>query len=290
MTKRIASGIGFLLAAWAVLAGGGAARAADGADFFEAKIRPVLVEHCYECHSAKAKKLRGGLRLDSRVRLLAGGDRGPALVPGDPDKSLLLEAVGYKNPDLQMPKDGKLPDAAIADLATWVKMGAPWGKEDAAAAVPDKPAFDLQKRKQDHWAWRPIVRPEPPAVKDAAWPRGPVDRFILAKLEEKNLSPAPPADKRTLLRRVSFDLIGLPPTLEEIDAFLKDDAPDAYEKVVDRLLASPQFGERWGATGSTWCATPRRAATNSTTRSPTPTSTATTSSAPSTPICPTTSS
>ena len=125
-------------------------------------------------------------------------------------------------------------------------MGAPWGKEDAAAAGPDKPAFDLQKRKQDHWAWRPIVRPEPPAVKDAAWPRGPVDRFILAKLEAKNLSPAPPADKRTLLRRVTFDLIGLPPTPAEIDAFLKGDASDAYEKVVDRLLASPQFGERWG--------------------------------------------
>ncbi len=248
MVKRIAPGIGFLLAAWTALAGGGARADSppNGVDFFEAKIRPVLAEHCYECHSAKAKKLRGGLRLDSRARLLAGGDRGPAVVPGDPDKSLLLEAVGYKNPDLQMPKDGKLPDAAIADLTAWVKMGAPWGKEDAAAAGPDKPAFDLQKRKQDHWAWRPIVRPEPPAVKDAAWPRGPVDRFILAKLEAKNLSPAPPADKRTLLRRVTFDLIGLPPTPAEIDAFLKGDASDAYEKVVDRLLASPQFGERWG--------------------------------------------
>ncbi len=201
MTKRMAPGIGFLLSACAVLAFVNAARAAnsptDGVEFFETKIRPVLVQHCYECHSAKAKKVRGGLRLDSRARLLAGGDRGPAVVPGDPDKSLLLEAVGYKNPDLQMPKDGKLSDAVIADLAAWVKKGAPWGKEDATAAALDRPAFDLLKRKQDHWAWRPIVRPEPPAVKDAAWPRGPVDRFILAKLEEKNLSPAPSADKRT---------------------------------------------------------------------------------------------
>ena len=244
-----ARGIGCLLSAWAALAGAAAVRAADspadGVEFFEAKVRPVLVARCYECHSAKAKKVRGGLRLDGRARLLAGGDRGPAVVPGDPDKSLLLEAVGYKNPDLQMPKDGKLPDAAVADLAAWVRMGAPWGKEDAGAAVADKPAFDLQQRKQDHWAWRPIRRPEPPAVKDDAWPRGPVDRFILSKLEENNLTPAPPADRRTLLRRVTFDLIGLPPTPDEIDAFLADDSPDAYEKVVDRLLASPQYGERW---------------------------------------------
>ncbi|HVS39621.1 MAG TPA: PSD1 and planctomycete cytochrome C domain-containing protein [Gemmataceae bacterium] len=245
----LATRIGFLLSACMVCAQGEIARAgdspADGAAFFEAKIRPVLVEHCYECHSAKAKKVRGGLRLDSRARLLSGGDRGPGLVPGDPDKSLLLEAVGYKNPDLQMPKGGKLSDAAIADLAAWVKMGAPWGKDDATAAASDKPIFDLLKRKKEHWAWKPIQRTDPPAVKDVSWPRDPVDRFILAKLEEKGLSPARAADKRTLLRRVSFDLTGLPPTPEEIDAFLKDDSPDAYEEVVDRLLASPQFGERW---------------------------------------------
>jgi hypothetical protein len=238
--------LGVLLAAIAFAAPLRAADTpADGSDFFELKIRPVLAERCYECHSAKAKKVRGGLRLDSRAKLLAGGDRGPVVVPGDPDKSLLLEAVGYKNPDLQMPKDGKLPDAAIADLAAWVKMGAPWGKDDGPAAVTEKPAFDLQKRKHDHWAWRPIQAPAPPAVKDAAWPHGPIDRFILAKLEEKNLSPAPPADKRTLLRRVYFDLIGLPPAPEDVEAFVKDASPDAYEKVVDKLLASPQFGERW---------------------------------------------
>ncbi len=249
MTRPMARGIGCLLSAWAALAGAAAASAADsvadGVEFFEAKVRPVLVARCYECHSAGAKKVRGGLRLDSRAKLLAGGDRGPAVVPGDPDKSLLLEALGYKNPDLQMPKDGKLPDAVIADLAAWVRMGAPWGTDAGGAAVADRPAFDLQQRKRDHWAWRPVHATEPPAVKDAAWLRDPVDRFILAKLEEKNLTPAPPADKRTLLRRVTFDLTGLPPTPEEIDAFRADQSPDAYEKVVDRLLASPRYGERW---------------------------------------------
>ncbi len=218
----------------------------NGAEFFEKKIRPILVEQCYECHSAMARKVRGGLRLDSRAGLLQGGDRGAVLTPGDPEKSLLIEAVGYKNTDIQMPKKGKLSDPVVADLTTWVKMGAPWGKDDGPVAVaPAKPAFDLQQRKRDHWAWKPIHATEPPAVKNAAWARDAVDRFLLAKLEEKNLSPAPPADKRILLRRLYFDLIGLPPTPEQVEAFVKDESPDAYEKVVDRLLASPQFGERW---------------------------------------------
>ena len=248
MTQPIATRNGFLLLASVLLAVWCAPVRADpaGVEFFEQKIRPVLVEHCYSCHSAKAKKIRGGFRLDSRAKLLEGGDRGGDLTPGDPDKSLLIEAVCYKDTELQMPKDGKLPDAVVADLTAWVKMGAPWGKDDGpVASVPVKPAFDLQQRKHDHWAWRPIRATEPPIVKDTAWPRGPVDRFILARLEAKGLTPAPPADKRTLLRRLSFDLIGLPPTPEEVEAFVNDESPDAYEKVVDRLLASPQFGERW---------------------------------------------
>ena len=250
MTKPIALRIGFLLSASVAFLAWGAARAADapadGAEFFEKKIRPVFVEHCYECHSAGAKKIRGGLRLDTHAKFLEGGDRGALVKPGDAENSLLLEAINYRNPNLQMPKNGKLPDAAIADLTTWVKKGAPWGKDDGPVVVaPDKPAFDLQKRKQEHWAWKPIQRQEPPAVKDGAWARGPLDRFILAKLEEKNLSPAPPADTRTLVRRVYFDLIGLPPSPDDVEAFVKDEAPDAYEKVVDRLLASPQYGERW---------------------------------------------
>jgi hypothetical protein len=249
MTRLAAEWVGLcLLASWACGAGRaiGADAPADGAEFFESKIRPILVERCYSCHSARAKKVRASYRLDSRDRMLEGGDRGTAVVPGDPEKSRLIDAVRYTNPDLQMPKDGKLPHAAIADLTAWVKMGAPWGKDDgSAAAVSDKPAFDLQKRKREHWAWQPLHGRQPPDVADTAWPRGPVDRFILAKLEEKNLSPAPQAEKRTLLRRVYFDLIGLPPSPEDVDAFVNDESGDAYVKVVDRLLASPQFGERW---------------------------------------------
>ena len=220
---------------------------ADDNEFFETKVRPVLVEHCYRCHSAQAKKLRGGLRLDSREGMLAGGDSGPALVPGQPDKSRLVEAVAYKNVELQMPPRGKLPDAAIADLTTWVKIGAPWPKQASSAqASIAKSAFDLNERKRTHWAWQPIRPQTPPRVRDENWPRDPLDRFILAKLDDKQLSPAKPAEKRTLLRRLYFDVVGLPPSPEEIEVFLQDTSPAAVEKVVDRLLNSPHFGERWG--------------------------------------------
>ncbi len=214
-------------------------------EYFEKKVRPVLAEHCFKCHSVREKKSRGGLLLDSRDALLRGGDNGAVVVPGHPAKSRLVEAIGYQNVDLRMPPRGKLPEGAVADLTAWVKMGAPWPREEGPRAAV-KTDFDLQRRKREHWAWRP-VRPRPaPAVLDSAWPRCPPDRFLLARLEEKGLRPAPAADRRTLLRRVSFDLIGLPPTLEEVAAFVADASPDAYEKVVDRLLASPHFGERWG--------------------------------------------
>ncbi len=225
------------------------ARAADPTpeqlEFFEKKVRPVFVEHCFGCHSKKAIKKRAGLYLDSRAGILKGGDNGPLFEPGKPEDSRLIEALEYKNAGMQMPKMGKLPDAIIADLTAWVKMGAPLPPDDKLVAE-DKPTFDLQKRKHDHWAWQPIRTPEIPAVKNKAWATSPIDAFILAKLEAKNLTPAGPADKRTLLRRVTYDLIGLPPTPAEIEAFLGDDAADAYAKVVDRLLASPHFGERWG--------------------------------------------
>jgi hypothetical protein len=221
--------------------------AADHSDFFETNVRPVLAEHCYRCHSAQAKKLRGGLRVDSREALLAGGDSGPALVPGQPEKSRLIEAITYKNVELQMPPRGKLPDSALADLTAWVRMGAPWPKQPASVETSiTSSGFDLIERKRAHWAWQPIRPQEPPSVRDAPWPRDPIDRFILTKLENKGLSPAKPADKRTLLRRLYFGLIGLPPTPEEVEAFLRDASTDADEKVVDRLLASPHFGERWG--------------------------------------------
>lgn len=209
--------------------------------FFENRIRPVLAENCYKCHSDQAEKVKGGLLLDSRDGLLKGGDTGPAIVPGDPDHSLLIKAVRYTDPDLQMPPKGpQLPASTIADLVSWVKMGAP---DPRAATVAQKSWSDSSKT---HWAWQPLQRPSPPSVQDSAWAKTPIDHFILAKLEEKGLKPNPPADKRTLIRRATFDLIGLPPTVAEVDDFVKDDSPDAFAKVVDRLLASPHYGERWG--------------------------------------------
>ncbi|HJT76110.1 MAG TPA: DUF1549 domain-containing protein, partial [Gemmataceae bacterium] len=247
MATRAARTACVLATALAVAAGARAAEATpDGVEFFEKKVRPVLAEHCYRCHSAQAKKPKGGLLLDSRAALLKGGDNGPALVPGQPEHSRLIDAVRYTDVDLRMPPRGKLPPQAVADLTAWVRSGAPWPAEAGKATVAVVHAFDLQARKRQHWAWQPVRPQPPPAVRDTAWPRSPVDRFILAKLEAKGLHPAPPADRRTLLRRVCFDLTGLPPKPEQVEAFARDDAPDAYEKVVDRLLASPQYGERWG--------------------------------------------
>jgi hypothetical protein len=219
-------------------------------EFFEKKVRPVLAEHCYGCHSATAKKLKADLRLDSRAGMLTGGDLGPALVPGHSEKSRLIEAITYKNVDLKMPPKTKLPDVVIADLTAWVKMGAPWPDEKLVKKNTSS-EFNLEKRKKDHWSWQPIRDPAVPPVKNAAWPKGDIDRFLLAKLEAKGLKPAGNADPRTLLRRLYFDLIGLPPTRAEVGEFLASwDAPSAkrqavLEKVVDKLLDSPQFGERW---------------------------------------------
>jgi hypothetical protein len=213
----------------------------EGVEFFEKKIRPLLVENCHECHSA-AHKVRGKLLLDSRVGALKGGETAPAVVPGEPEKSLLLKAVGYEDPDLRMPPRGKLTQQQIADLAAWVKMGAPWPEGGGPAVVAK--TFDLKERAK-HWSLQPIRKPPLPAVSNPGWCRSPVDFFVLAKLEAAGFKPAPPTDKRTLLRRVTFDLTGLPPTAAEIDAFLADDSPDAYARVVDRLLASPRYGERW---------------------------------------------
>ena len=222
-------------------AGASPADSAQGVEFFEAKIRPVLVEHCYKCHSAQADRLKGGLRLDSREGVRRGGGSGkPAVVPGDAGGSRLIEAIRYHNEDLQMPPKAKLADQQIADLVAWVEMGAPDPRADAApvAAPPPDP--------KSHWAFRRPVPREVPEVRNSTWPKNEVDRFILAKLEEKGLTPSPPADKRTLIRRATFDLTGLPPAPAEVEAFLADDSPDAFAKVVDRLLASPRYGERWG--------------------------------------------
>ena len=224
------------------------AAAPEAREFFEKKIRPVLVEHCYECHSATTtKKLGAGLRLDSRAALLKGGESGPALVPGKPEESLLIRAVRYADKEFQMPPKYQLRAAQIADLTAWVKMGAPDPRTAtlADAAPPQPKTIDLAAGRQ-FWAFQPIQNPPPPKVRDAHWPRTALDQFILADLEAKGLAPAPPADKRTLLRRATFDLIGLPPTPAEAQAFLADTAPQAFARVVERLLASPHYGERWG--------------------------------------------
>jgi hypothetical protein len=201
---------------------------------FEKHVRPVLVEHCQRCHGGK--KQMGGLRLDSREALLKGGDSGPAVVPGKADASRLIHAVRHTG-ELKMPPKSKLPAPALAALEAWVRAGAPW-----PAAHPVSAASEEWKR---HWAFQPVRAVAPPAVKDAAWPRNPVDRFILAKLEAKGLVPSPEADRRTLIRRLSFDLVGLPPGAEEVEAFVADTHPSAYDRLVDRLLASPRHGERW---------------------------------------------
>jgi cytochrome c553 len=215
----------------------GSAPAAQPLEFFETRIRPVLAEHCFQCHGPK--KQMSGLRLDSRAALLEGGDDGPAIVPGDADKSRLVQAVRQSG-RLKMPPKGKLPAQAVTDLAAWVKMGAPWPAPQPSPAVRQEEAW------RKHWAFQPVKDPPLPAVRDQSWPATSVDRFILAGLEAKGLRPSAPADRRTLIRRATFDLLGLPPTPEEVAAFEADRSPDAYAKLIDRLLASPHYGERWG--------------------------------------------
>ncbi len=219
-----------------------------GLEFFESRVRPVLVEHCYGCHSAQVRKPKGGLLLDSAEGLRKGGSSGAVLVPGKPDDSLLVQAIRYDDETTRMPPRAKLPAAAIADLEQWVKNGAAAPPDRANAArqsvVAKKRGIDFAVGRK-HWAYQPIRRQAAPPVKDRSWPRTPIDAFVLARLEAAGLSPSPPADRRTLLRRTCYDLIGLPPTVEEIEAFENDNADDAFARVVDRLLASPRYGERW---------------------------------------------
>jgi hypothetical protein len=214
-------------------------------DFFESRVRPVLAEHCYKCHSAGVKALKGGLRLDSFDGMRKGGNSGPAVVPGDLDASLLVKAIKYDDELLRMPPGGKLPTSSIADLARWVKEGAVGPRSTDRLLSKKSPGVDFESAGA-HWSYQPVRRPPAPEVHDRAWLRSPIDSFILAKLEIAGLTPSPPADRRTLIRRAYYDLIGLPPNPEEIEAFENDRAPDAFARVVDRLLASPHYGERWG--------------------------------------------
>ncbi|MFN0054264.1 MAG: PSD1 and planctomycete cytochrome C domain-containing protein [Planctomycetales bacterium] len=238
--------------AWVLLASAAALQAASGrgdepalteeqVHFFEQKIRPLLIERCYQCHS-QSKPVKGGLLLDSRQGWQKGGETGPAIVPGRPEESLLLKAVRYQDADLQMPPAGKLPDAQIAVLEEWVRQGAPDPRDESVA---DPAGEKWRAVAGEHWAYQPLRVTPPSATRDAGWPLQELDRFVLAALEGKELHPSPDADRHTWLRRVSLDLTGLPPTAEEVRAFALDQSMEAWENAVDRLLSSRAYGERW---------------------------------------------
>jgi mono/diheme cytochrome c family protein len=259
--------------------------AAEGVDFFEAQIRPLLAEQCYGCHSARAEKLKGGLRLDTRAGWAHGGNSGPAIVPGDVEASRLIRAVRYTDKELQMPPDGKkLSTEQVALLEQWVRLGAPDPRDDPTGGSAGGPTGTQLDKAREHWAYRPITLPPVPKVRDTRWPRSDLDRFVLARLEAAKLRPNGDADPRTLIRRMTYDLTGLPPTPEEVEAFVREcvgggqgdnqttrqgdkrthpvaalslspspivslsspQAGQAVERLIDRLLASPHYGERWG--------------------------------------------
>ncbi len=215
------------------------------ADFFEKQIRPILAERCFKCHGGE--KTKAGLKLTSRATFVAGGDSGPAAVPGKPEQSLFIQAVRQQN-DLKMPPNGKLPPQEIDQLARWVGMGMPWPETKVGNSVTARQgeSYQFTGEQRRFWSFQPLRAAALPAIRTTSWPRSDIDRLVLAKLEDRGLRPAQAAEKRTLIRRATFDLTGLPPTPEEIDAFLGDPSPEAFAHVIDRLLASAHYGERWG--------------------------------------------
>ena len=217
---------------------------AEGINYFEAHVRPLLSKHCFKCHSEKAEKLKAGLYLDSKAGILQGSESGKIIVPGKAEESLLIKAVRYQVEDLEMPPKKKLPAFAIDQLAEWINRGAPM-PEDGAKLAESGPAYDFARFRREHWAFRPVVKPVLPAV-EGDWVNSPIDQFVLSRLKTVGLTPARGAEKRTLIRRAYFTLIGLPPTPEEVEAFLQDSSPDAFAKIVDHLLESFHYGERWG--------------------------------------------
>lgn len=234
------------LSGWRAVVAEDLAPTPEQLEFFEAKVRPLLIEHCFECHSNNAKKLRGGLKLDSRAALLKGGDSGPAIVVGKPDESALIQSVRWQS--FEMPPSRKLREDQIAVLSRWIQIGAPWPSDRETTETAPK-VYDWKLIRASHWAWQPVRRSAPPTVTQATWPKNALDHFVLARLEAAKLQPSATAEPRTLIRRLSIDLTGLLPTPEEVAAFLReyDQSPDAaYEKLVDRLLDSPHYGERWG--------------------------------------------
>jgi cytochrome c553 len=235
------------LVAFGILANSATDRAAAAAEpaspeFFETQIRPVLAANCFECHGPK--KQESDVRLDSREGMLIGNSDGPVIVPGDAEKSRLVKAVRRKG-EIKMPPEKAIPEAAVEALAVWIKAGAPWPEQKVPASSPST-AESITASAKRHWAFQPVREPAPPAVQNSAWVKSPVDAFVLARLEAAQIKPAPAADRRTLIRRATFDLIGLPPTPAEVEDFERDGSPEAFARVVDRLLASPRYGERWG--------------------------------------------
>jgi Protein of unknown function (DUF1553)/Protein of unknown function (DUF1549)/Planctomycete cytochrome C len=239
----------------AVLLASAVSNGADeaGIEFFKSDVRPIFQKNCFQCHggtdSRGEVKVRGGLQLISRKGILIGGEHGPAVDLEKPEKSLMLEVLSYENEDLEMPPRGKLDASKIETIRKWIGMGAPWTPEDADLLVEVHDSLEgvtkVNETTRNHWSYRPMERPEVPATKHAGWSKNPIDAFIVSKLEEKGLSPNPAADRAEWLRRSSYDLTGLPPTLEEVRRFVADPAPDAWEKEIERLLAMPQYGEKW---------------------------------------------
>jgi Protein of unknown function (DUF1553)/Protein of unknown function (DUF1549)/Planctomycete cytochrome C len=240
MLRRTALVLTLSIVAWLSPAAHGLAAGDDGAAVFDQVVRPVLEGTCIKCHGGQ--KASGGMRVDTRQSLLLGGDGGPAVVPGDPGNSLIIQAIRHEDGLAMPPKKPKLPEETIAGFVKWIKLGAPDPRTGKAAFAATSWPEELRR----HWAFRPVRKVAPPEVKHVEWVRNPVDSFILAPLEDRGWRPAPPAGRAVWLRRVSFDLIGLPPTPAEIDAFEADTTLDAYERVVDRLLNTPEYGERWG--------------------------------------------
>jgi mono/diheme cytochrome c family protein len=217
------------------------APSAQAVELFEKHVRPMLVTHCQQCHGPRRQQ--GGLRLDSRAEFLKGSDTGPVVDAARPEESLLLRVLRHDG-DTKMPPKGKLPDAVLANMTEWVRLGAPWPDDAGKGATQiTPPSADVRQR---HWAFQPVRKPALPAVRNQSWVQTPIDAFVLARLEARGLAPAPAANRRTLVRRLSLDLTGLPPTPEEVAEFEADRTSDAYPRLVDRLLASPAYGERWG--------------------------------------------
>ena len=222
--------------------------AEEGIEFFESNIRPVFAKHCYECHSANAKSVKAGLLLDRKAGWEMGGESGAVIVPGKPEESILMTAIRFDNNDIKMPKAGKLPDRMIQDFEKWIRMGAPDPRDEPLDAkfVQTGPKSMSLEEARKFWSFQPLKDHETPKTRNASWAKVDLDQFVLNKLEEKNLKPAEPADKATLLRRIFFDLIGLPPTPEQIDAFMEDPSEEALVKTIDELLDTSQYAERWG--------------------------------------------